>query len=83
MVMTVDIPEQVLHEAEARGMAVEALVQERLQIASSFASRPGFQSFGSGPSAPAQAAADIRELRNGQTLGGVATIQQLIEQGRR
>jgi len=83
MVMTVDIPEQVVREAAARGMAVEALIQERLQTASDFASRPGSQRFGSGPASPATAAADIRELRSGQTLGGGITIRQLIEEGRR
>jgi hypothetical protein len=83
MVMTIDIPEKVMREAEARGIAVEALIEERLNGVSEVASRPGFTRFGPGWKAPAEAAADIRDLRTGQTLGGEITIKQLIEEGRR
>jgi hypothetical protein len=82
MVITVDIPESIVREAESRGIAVEALVRERLEVAPDFASRPGWRRFGSGTIAPAEAAANIRRLRQEQTLGGEITIKQLIEESR-
>ncbi|MEO7028495.1 MAG: hypothetical protein ABI147_03740 [Acidobacteriaceae bacterium] len=83
MVMTIDIPEEVVRAAATRGIAVEVLIQERLHGASEFASRPGFTRFGSASKTASEAVADIRELRSCQTLGGEVTIKQLIEEGRR
>jgi hypothetical protein len=80
MVLTLDIPESIVREAESRGMAVEELVRERLEP--DFVPVTGRMPFGSGPLTPAEAADDIRKLRVGVTLGGEVTIKQLIEEGR-
>lgn len=83
MVMTIDIPESIVSEAALRGVPVEAIIQERLSRSSDYVSRPGFRRFGTSEQTPAKAAADIRDLRLGQTLGSDVTIRQLIEEGRR
>jgi hypothetical protein len=82
MVISVDVPESIVREADDRGIAVEALVRERLDVSPDFASRPGMMRFGSGSKTPSEAAADIRKLRVGQTLGGEITIKQLIDESR-
>jgi hypothetical protein len=79
MLMTIDIPEKAVAEAESRGIAVEALIREKFE-ATHFP--PGFVQLGSPTMSPAEATARIRELQQRYTLGGI-TIKELIEEGRR
>jgi hypothetical protein len=83
MTITVDVtPElkaELARQAAARGVGIDAyaasLLQEAVQLPTE-APRPAFDA-----ETARKAAARIRELREGVTLGGL-TIRQLIDEGR-
>jgi hypothetical protein len=71
MQVTVNMPEEMAQQARARGVAVEAYVEEVLVRESQH-------------SAPVvgEATDRLRELRQGNTLGG-SIIKDLIDEGRK
>ena len=82
MTVTVSVPDQLAKQAAARGLSVEALVEQLAEQAAHGETEPRWVRFGPGPLTPEQAVDDIRELRKGATLGGVK-IRDLIVEGRK
>jgi post-segregation antitoxin (ccd killing protein) len=74
MQVTVNIPEQLAQEARARGLAVEAYVEQVLVRESQHSAPRDLRVVG-------EAIDRIRELRKGNTLGGLK-IKDLIDKGR-
>lgn len=84
MLVTIDIPESVVAEAKARGISVEALVREKIEVApEAELEAADLQASQIRPMTPAEAGTGLREMRKRYTLGGTVTIKQLIEEGRR
>jgi hypothetical protein len=74
MQVTVNVPDQLAAHARAKGVAVEAYVEEVLE-------RESQQSVGGAPSSAVGDAIDrIMELRKGNTLRGT-NIKDLIHEG--
>ena len=82
MTITVSVPDRFAVEAAARGLSVEALVEQLAEQAVAHELRPRPVRLGPGPLTPEQAADDIRELRKGLTLHGL-TIKDLTSEGRK
>lgn len=83
MQVTIEISEIVAHKAEAAGLDVPTYLQrliEKETLSSEGASR--LVRFGPGPLTPAEAGADILDMRKRLKLGDVK-IKELIEEGRR
>jgi hypothetical protein len=81
MQITVSIPDEAAAKAQALGLGVEEYLK-RLVAEDMSSSDERFVRFGPGPYTPEEAAAGIRELRKGVTLGGLK-IKDLINEGRR
>jgi len=81
MQVTVNIPDEFAAQVQARGLALEAYVQE-LVVSDASMSRPRLVRLGPGPYSPIEAGRQIRELRKGNCLDGLK-IKDLIEEGRR
>jgi hypothetical protein len=83
MTLTIEVPEKLIAEAEARGVPVVELVRERLE--------PEYRPLRPHKELPADfdwnkvagAVQRIRENSLLSTLGPDVTIKQLIEEGRR
>lgn len=84
MQVTIEIPEIVAHRAEAAGLDVPTYLQRLIEkeTLSEAEGDARFVRFGPGPLTPAEAGADILELRKNLTLGGIK-IKDLVEEGRR
>jgi post-segregation antitoxin (ccd killing protein) len=74
MQVTINVPEQLAAQARARGVAVEAYVEEVLVRQ---AQRPAEEAH---RKSVGEAIDRIREMRKGNTLGGVK-IKDLIHEG--
>ena len=84
MTITIEVPETLVQEAEARGIPIETLATERLAPpAIEDLERPGFTRASPERKTIAEAIHSIRENRKKSTLGPNVTIRQLIEEGRR
>ncbi len=84
MLVTIDIPESVVAEAKARGISVETLVREKIEVAPDNGHEATDLAVSQiRPMTPAEAGAALREMRKRYTLGDTVTIRQLIEEGRR
>jgi hypothetical protein len=81
MQVTIDIPDHLAAQVQARGLALEAYVQG-LVVSEEAASQPRLVRLGPGPFSPAEAGRRIRELRKANHLDGLK-IKDLIEEGRR
>ena len=79
MPVTLELPEAVAIEAQAKGVAVETYVQELVQDSLAL-KKQGWSRFGPGPYTPQEAVKNIRELSKRLTLGGIK-IKDLIHQG--
>jgi post-segregation antitoxin (ccd killing protein) len=75
MQVTVNIPEEKAQQARARGVAVEAYVEEVLVRESHHSAPKDLRVVG-------EAIDRLRELRQGNTLGG-SKIKDLIDEGRK
>jgi hypothetical protein len=75
-----DVQAELARQAAARGSVIEAYAASLLEEATSVARGGMMQSFDK--ERAQAAAARIRELREGITLGGL-TIRELIDEGRR
>ena len=75
MQVTVNVPEELAEQARARGLDVAAYVEEVL-------ARESEQAAGRDLRAVGEAIDRIRELRKGNTLGGLK-IKDLINEGRK
>jgi post-segregation antitoxin (ccd killing protein) len=75
MQVTVNIPEEMAQQARARGVAVEAYVEEVLVRESQHSAPKDLRVVG-------EAIDRLRELRQGNTLGG-SKIKDLIDEGRK
>lgn len=82
MVMTIDIPDAAVKEAESRGIQVEELLREKFTTHVEERILPGSRPFGNGTRTPAEAGASICKNRKRYTLGDI-TIRELIDEGRR
>ncbi len=82
MTITVSVPDQLADHAAARGLSVEALVEQLAEQALDAGAKHGPVLLGHGTLTSEQAADDIRELRKGLTLGGLK-IKDLISEGRK
>lgn len=84
MQVTIDIPEMLAHKAEAAGLDISAYLQRLIERDALLESATGTRliRFGPGSKTPAEAGADIIEMRKRYTLGGIK-IKDLIEEGRR
>lgn len=93
MELTIEVPENIVKEAEARDMPVMDLVQEKLnpeplkaenldRNSDEYWLQRGFKRFGDSNKTPEEAVASMLENRKKYPLGDV-TIRQLIEEGRR
>jgi len=81
MQVTVDIPNEIAAQVQARGLALETYLQAL--VASDAASpKLGLTRLGPGPYTPEEAGQNIRELRKGILLNGIR-IKDLIEEGRK
>lgn len=77
MTITVSVPDQLAQQAAARGLSVEALVEQLAEQAvhgETRSQRP--------QRTPAEAVAHLREARKGVTLGGLR-IKDLVVEGRK
>ena len=81
MQVTIDIPDHLAAQVQARGLALEAYVQG-LVVSEEAASQLRRVRLGPGPYTPAEAGRRIRELRKANRLDGLK-IKDLIEEGRR
>jgi hypothetical protein len=81
MQITVNIPDGLAAQLQARGLGLESYVQG-LVGSDETASRSRFIRLGPGPYSPAEAGRRIRELRRSNRLDGLK-IKDLIEEGRR
>ena len=77
MTITVSVPDQLAEQAAARGLSVEALVEQLAQQAANGEERPHRPK-----RTPAEAVAHLREARKGVTLGGLK-IKDLVAEGRK
>ena len=75
MQVTVNIPEEMAQQARARGVAVEAYVEEVLVRESQHSAPKDLRVVG-------EATDRLRELRQGNALGG-SKIKDLIDEGRK
>jgi post-segregation antitoxin (ccd killing protein) len=75
MQVTVNVPEELAEQARARGLAVAAYVEEVLARESEQAAAKDLRAVG-------EAIDRIRELRKGNTLGGLK-LKDLINEGRK
>jgi post-segregation antitoxin (ccd killing protein) len=75
MQVTVNVPEELAKQARARGLAVEAYVEEVLARQSRQSASKDLRTVG-------EAIDRIRELRKGNTLGELK-IKDLINEGRK
>jgi post-segregation antitoxin (ccd killing protein) len=75
MQVTVNIPEEMAQQARARGVAVEAYVEEVLVRESQHSAPKDLRVVG-------EATDRLRELRQGNALGG-SKIKDLIDGGRK
>ena len=91
MLMTIDIPENVIKRAELSGRPVAELIEQAVysldREPNEFEIRrgpptPGFRWLGTPTKSPEEAAAAIREIASKNTLGGL-DIKDLINEGRR
>ena len=86
MMITLDLNPEVHTElaaqARARGMVVEAYIQDLLLQQVSEREGGGWDWFSSGARTPQEAGRDIVELRQGVTLGGLK-LDDLIHEGHR
>jgi hypothetical protein len=80
MTITVSVPDQLAQEAAARGLSVEALVEQLAERAVQTSREPQWTRLGPGPFTPEQAVDDLREARKGVTLGGLK-IKDLVHEG--
>jgi hypothetical protein len=73
MILTIDIPESLVEEAKARGISVEALVREKIEMGpdASVCVSPTAKRFGVGTKTPDEAVASILEMRKKYTLNDV------------
>jgi hypothetical protein len=81
MQVTVNIPDDVAAQVQARGLALEAYVQG-LVVSDAAILQPRLVRLGAGPYSPEEAGRQIRELRKTNRLEGLK-IKDLIEEGRR
>lgn len=77
MVVTVSVPDQLAEQAAVQGLSVEAFVERLVRQAAQSEPMQGKRR-----RSPAEAAAHLREARNGVTLGGLK-IKDLIAEGRK
>ncbi|HEX7159318.1 MAG TPA: hypothetical protein VF214_09905 [Edaphobacter sp.] len=84
MQVTIEVPETVAHMAEAAGLDVPTYLQRLIEKGAQAEAECGTRlvRWGPGPLTPAEAGADILELREKLKLDGVK-IKDLIEEGRR
>ncbi len=82
MVMTLDIPDKILQEAEARGVSVESYLQDAFADDAETGPMPGFTRIAGLRGNPKAAAASIREIASRNTLGGLK-IKDLVNEGRK
>ena len=88
MVMTIDVPEKIVRDAEASGISVEEQLQ-RLAQRQREPDLSGLIPIGRQHSSPEEAAAArrkagerMREIASRNTLGGIS-IKELINEGRK
>jgi hypothetical protein len=79
MQITVDIPDEIAAQVQARGLTLDAYVQD---LIASEAAKPKLIRLGPGPYTPEEAARSIRESRKNSRLDGLK-IKDLINEGRR
>jgi len=82
MTITVSVPDELAAEAFARGLSVEALVEQLAQRAVGREVERSYTPLGPGRLTPEKAADEIRELRKGVTLAGLH-VKDLISEGRK
>jgi hypothetical protein len=82
MTITVSVPDALAQQAAAQGLSVEAYVERLAEQATQTEGQPRWVRFGSGGHTPEEAGQDIRELREGVSLGGLK-IKDLINEGRK
>ncbi|RSL16781.1 hypothetical protein EDE15_2306 [Edaphobacter aggregans] len=84
MQITIDIPETLAHKAEVAGVDVSTYLQRLIErdVLSESAGGTRLVRFEPGSKTPAEAGADILEMRKKLTLDGIK-IKDLIEEGRR
>jgi hypothetical protein len=81
MQVTINIPDEIAAQVRARGLALDAYVQD-LVASNAATSRPCLVRLGPGPYSTEEAARNIRELRKANRLDGIK-IKDLIDEGRR
>jgi hypothetical protein len=81
MQVTVNIPDHLAAQVQARGLALEAYVQG-LVVSDAAALKSRLVRLEPGPYSPAEAGRRIRELRKDNRLDGLK-IKDLIEEGRK
>ena len=82
MTIAVTVPDELAEQAQAAGVSIESYIERLLQQQTKRRENPKWVRLGPGLRTPAEAVADIRELRKGVTLGGLK-IKDLINEGRK